>query len=92
MVAVLFHEKFHSCNHKVWTHPQAFIAASRLNHADFADQAFRLRITDNLFLSSAFWTTKFHRLILPGHAHQHPCPVAQSLPASLVFFANGYRA
>lgn len=50
------------------THPQAFIATSRLDHADVADPAFRLPIPDNLFLSFALWAAKLHRFISPGGA------------------------
>lgn len=72
LIAVFLNEKFHSRNNKAWTHPQAFVAVSGLNHADVADQAFRLRITDDLFLSSAFWTAELHRFISPGAADLFP--------------------
>src|SRR5579862_7487728 len=70
LVAVFLNEKFHSRNNKTWTHPQACVAVGSLNHADIADQAFRLLITDDLFLSSAFWTAKLHRFISPDAADQ----------------------
>src|SRR4029077_1679447 len=60
LVAVLFDEKFHSRQNKAGTHPQAFVASGLLNHADVADHALWLGIPDNLFFSSALWTTKFH--------------------------------
>ena len=91
VVTVLFDEKLHSGNYKMRTHPQVFIATSRLDHADVADPAFRLSIPNNLFLSSALWAAKLHRFISPGGARRRDVEVHTAAGIRLGYAAGAPR-